>query len=87
MSRYRRQAAGWVWEPGTEVCDEEVELPWYEMSEVVVAGTLGEEDEGTVRLLQDLIDRGGWLILGGMPSFSRAASRWWRKEHADLLSA
>ncbi|TKA52847.1 hypothetical protein B0A53_04543 [Rhodotorula sp. CCFEE 5036] len=64
MSRYRRQAAGWVWEPGTEVCDEEVELPWYEMSEVVVAGTLGEEDEGTVRLLQDLIDRGGWLILG-----------------------
>lgn len=62
MSKYRRQAAGWVWEPATEVCDEEVELPWYEMSEV--AGTSGEEDEGTVRLLQDLIDRGGWLILG-----------------------
>lgn len=67
MSKYRRQAAGWVWEPATEVCDEEVELPWYEMSEV--AGTSGEEDEGTVRLLQDLIDRGGWLILGGMFSF------------------
>lgn len=65
MSGYRRQAAGWVWEPATEVCDEEVELPWYEMSEVV-AGTSGEEDEGTIRLLQDLIDRGGWLILGGM---------------------
>ncbi|GAA5866970.1 hypothetical protein JCM3774_003739 [Rhodotorula dairenensis] len=60
MSRYRRRAAGWIWEPGTEACDNEVELPWYEMSEVVG----GEEDEGTIKLLQDLIDRGGWLILG-----------------------
>lgn len=82
MSTYRRQAAGWVWEPATEVCDEAVELPWYEMSEVA-AGTLGEEDEGTVGLLQDLIDRGGWLILGGM-SFPRVASR--SKGTADLLA-
>ncbi|GJN94629.1 hypothetical protein Rhopal_007712-T1 [Rhodotorula paludigena] len=58
MSAYRRRAADWVWEAGSETCRNEVEAPWERLVE-------GEDDEeGIVNLLQDLIDRGGWLIAG-----------------------
>ncbi|GAA5988650.1 hypothetical protein JCM10908_003659 [Rhodotorula pacifica] len=65
MSGYRRRAAEWVWQAGEGegqgegVCEREVESPWDREGRADE-----EEDEGTVRLLQDLIDRGGWLILG-----------------------
>ncbi|BGP52443.1 hypothetical protein JCM10450v2_008421 [Rhodotorula kratochvilovae] len=58
MSGYRRRAAGWRWESGSEECSARVDAPW----ETVERGE--HTDEGTVALLQDLIDRGGWLIAG-----------------------
>ncbi|BGO96226.1 hypothetical protein NBRC10512_002131 [Rhodotorula toruloides] len=57
MSGYRRRAAGYRWQAGSETCQAEVEQPW-------LAREGDEEDEGTVKLLQDLVDRGAWLIYG-----------------------
>ncbi|GAA5899678.1 hypothetical protein JCM5296_001396 [Sporobolomyces johnsonii] len=62
MSEYRRRAGGWVWESESEACREGVERPWEE-------GAAGErtaqaESESVRGLLQDLVDRGGWLIVG-----------------------
>ncbi|GAA5955606.1 hypothetical protein JCM21900_006668 [Sporobolomyces salmonicolor] len=62
MSEYRRRAGGWVWESGSEACRERVEWLWEK-------GAEGEwkaqaESEGVKGLLQDLVDRGGWLIVG-----------------------
>ncbi|GAA6057989.1 hypothetical protein JCM3770_004601 [Rhodotorula araucariae] len=54
MSAYRRQAGGWAWAPEDETCK----------------ALDDEEDEEQVqgvqvrRLLQDLVDRGGWLVVG-----------------------
>ncbi|BGP21032.1 hypothetical protein JCM10213_002933 [Rhodosporidiobolus nylandii] len=55
MSEYRRRAGGYRWEAGggEGVCDG-VEEGWEEE----------DTEEETLRLLQDLVDRGGWLIVG-----------------------
>lgn len=60
MSEYRERMARWRWAAGGgDVCEEGVDGPWDRVDED--AGV----DEGTVRMLQSLIDRGGWLIVGG----------------------
>ncbi|GJN94628.1 hypothetical protein Rhopal_007711-T1 [Rhodotorula paludigena] len=57
-SDYRMRAGNWRWEPESEACRTGVEDLWEARAE-------GEAvDEGTVQLLQDLVDRGGWLIVG-----------------------
>ncbi|BGP52442.1 hypothetical protein JCM10450v2_008420 [Rhodotorula kratochvilovae] len=56
MSEYRERAAGWKWVSGSDTCRREVEGPWETERE--------DADEGTVKLLQDLVDRGGWLVVG-----------------------
>lgn len=73
MSGYRRRAAGYRYEAGSEMCMEQVDGPWTAMREYEG----GREDEATIRFLQDLVDRGAWLIVGGelrdpFPSLERA---------------
>ncbi|GJN94422.1 hypothetical protein Rhopal_007502-T1 [Rhodotorula paludigena] len=60
MSPYRRQAAGWVWQSAHEECAvvEPVE------AEAEKDGRVKQDEAQVVQLLQDLIDRGGWLIIG-----------------------
>ncbi|GAA5980687.1 hypothetical protein JCM11641_000176 [Rhodosporidiobolus odoratus] len=56
MSGYRARAGGWTWQAGGDEGEcEAVEAAW-EGDE--------EEQESVLRLLQDLVDRGGWLIVG-----------------------
>lgn len=61
MSDYRRRAGGWEWLPEDETC------AVLDDDEAKTSGGRGEQVLGVdvVRLLQDLVDRGGWLIVGG----------------------
>ncbi|GAA5847289.1 hypothetical protein JCM9279_000223 [Rhodotorula babjevae] len=59
MSAYRRRAGAWEWQPEDDVCAV--------LDDGAAAeGAEGEEIQGVnvVRLLQDLVDHGAWLIVG-----------------------
>ena len=64
MSPYRRRAGAWEWQSEHEVC---AALD----DDAAAEGAEGEQVQGVdvVRLLQDLVDRGAWLIVGGASSF------------------
>ncbi|GAA5900939.1 hypothetical protein JCM8208_007570 [Rhodotorula glutinis] len=58
MSGYRRRAGAWEWQPEDEMCAV--------LDDATAGGAEGEEVQGVdvVRLLQDLVDHGAWLIVG-----------------------
>ncbi|GAA5936416.1 hypothetical protein JCM3775_000815 [Rhodotorula graminis] len=59
MSGYRRRAGAWEWRPEDEVCD-------VLDDDAAAEGGEGARVQGVdvVRLLQDLVDHGAWLIVG-----------------------